>query len=151
MPPFERLKFSTKRIEWSPPGLTSSTLTIHVRRYSTLFTHASTLFDDNMAQIFDDNMAKNFDHRQIPHTWTHNFVAFFKFRSIMSSKKSNFGPCYRRNRRILIHVIAMPTISIKFSTLFDVIYPCFDVVWRYLAMLRRCSPIKYRRSCEASV
>ena len=63
------------------PGLTSSTLTIHVRPCSKLFIHASTLFDviypcfavvdvnypcstlfdDNMAQIFDDNMAQIFD------------------------------------------------------------------------------------------
>ncbi len=43
---------------------------------------------------------RNFDqcHRQNPHTWTHNFVAFFIFRSTLS-KKSNFDPCYRRNRR----------------------------------------------------
>ncbi len=50
--------------------MTISTLTIHVRRFSTVFIRASTLFDDNvaqnfdnnMAQIFDDNMAQNFDN-----------------------------------------------------------------------------------------
>ncbi len=161
------LPFS-KKIHWALFRV-DFTLTSYVRHCSTLFMHASTLFNDNMAQNFDENMAPIFDnnmaqnlhsfsgrfvigkififrslmsskksnfdpcHRQKPHTWMHNFVAFFKFRYMLSSENSNFDPCYRRKSQISIHVIgeiverrsmlsAMPTLTIHVSTLFDVVH-----------------------------
>ncbi len=106
------------------PGLTSSTLTIHVRRCSTLFIYALTLFDvfypcfavvdvnypcsklfdDNTAQIFDDNVAQNFRRQHCPKFSTetslknsiHVFVEKFKIWVMLSSKNSNFDPFCRR-------------------------------------------------------
>ena len=86
-----------------------------LRRCSTLFIHASTLLDDNMAQLFDDNMAQTFDDNmaqtfddnmaQNLHPFSGHFVIgkFFIFRSLVSSKKCNFDPCLRQNPPTLTH------------------------------------------------
>ena len=79
-----------------------------VRRYLSML---PLFFDDRMAQNLDDNKAQN------PYV----IVKIFKFSCLISSKKSNFDPCYRRisdGGRPSRHEVSMLS-STSTSTLFN--------------------------------